>query len=301
MSRFDDATPPPGLEPLLDAEAQRRADARATEEFAIPSILLMERAGAEAARLIDRRFPGLDACVVVGGGNNGGDGMVVARHLAEAGRRVRVAVLADAPRRGDAGTMTQIAERIGIPIDSADDGLPSGGLLVDALLGTGARGAPRGDHAQVIARINDHPGPVVSLDVPSGVDAGTGAIEGVAVRATGTVTFGADKVGLRVAPGRLMAGRVEVVRIGIPSAVREAPSAWRGTAALARSIPPKDPGGEKYGAGAVLVVGGSTGMTGAPALAARAAFRAGGGLVVAAIPGRVQPLVASAVPEAMVV
>lgn len=302
VSRSDHAPALPGLEPLFDAEAQRRADARATDEYAIPSILLMERAGAEAAAAIARHHPMSDALVVVGAGNNGGDGMVVARYLVEAGWSVRIAVLTDAPREGDAGTMSAIAERLGIPIGPIEGVPPSGRtVVVDALLGTGARGAPRPPHARAIESINAAAGPVVSLDVPSGVDASTGRVAGVAVRADRTITFGADKVGLRVAPGRLLAGEVEVVRIGIPDAIQEAPRAWLGTAALLGAIPAKAPGGEKYAAGAVLVVGGSTGMSGAPALAARAVLRAGGGLVVVATPGRVQPLVAGAVPEAMVV
>mgnify|MGYP001812460327 CR=1 FL=1 len=284
----------------MDAGAQRRADTRATDEYGIPSMLLMERAGGEAARDIAEAYDDHDVLVVVGPGNNGGDGMVVARYLAEAGRAVRVAVLADAPRRGDAGVMSQIAERMGIPIAPLDEPWPGRGVVVDALLGTGARGAPREDVARAIEAINGHPGPVVSLDVPSGVDASTGVVEGLAVRADRTVTFGADKVGLRVAPGRTMAGHVEIVPIGIPDAVEEAPRALRATAAMVNGIPHKDAGGEKYGAGAVLVVGGSRGMTGAPALAARAVLRAGGGLVVVASPGRVQPLVAGTIPEAMV-
>lgn len=302
VSRSDHAPALPGLEPLFDADAQRRADARATAEYAIPSILLMERAGAEAAAAIVREHPQSDVLVVVGTGNNGGDGMVVARHLAEAGRSVRIAILSDAPREGDAGTMSAIAERIGVPVGPIEDATASEGtVVVDALLGTGARGAPRPPHDRAIGTVNAAPGPVVALDVPSGVDASTGRVAGVAVRADRTITFGADKVGLRVAPGRLMAGEVEIVPIGIPDAVREVPRAWLATAGLVDAIPAKSPGGEKYAAGAVLVVGGSTGMSGAPALAARAVLRAGGGLVVVAAPGRVQPLVAAVMPEAMVV
>lgn len=296
--------PVPGATPLLDAEALRQADGVATGRYGIPSVLLMERAGLETAREILARHPGARrAVVLVGPGNNGGDGMVVARHLSEAGWRVEI-LSADgrAPRTPDAHLMSNVAMALGLPLRPFDRGArpPEGAVVVDALLGTGARGAPREATAAMVEWAAGARGPVVALDVPTGVDADSGRVEGSAVRAALTVTFHGDVVGLRVAPGRAHAGEVVVADIGIPGAVTAAPAAWLAGAEAARAIPAKDPGGDKYRAGAVLVVAGAPGLTGAAQMSARAALRAGAGLVVAAVPAPVQPLVAMGAPEVMV-
>ncbi len=142
-------------------------------------------------------------------------------------------------------------------------------------------------------------GPVVSLDVPSGVDAGSGRVEGAAVRARMTVTYHGDMVGLRIAPGRGHAGRVVVADIGIPGAVALPPTAWLVGAGAVAAVPRKGEAGDKYAAGAVLVVAGSPGLTGAASLAARATLRAGAGLTVVAVPAEVQPAVAAHLLEVM--
>ena len=161
--------------------------------------------------------------------------------------------------------------------------------MVDALLGTGARGAPRGPVGAAVEWIGAHEGPVVALDVPSGVDADTGRCEGAAVRADLTVTFHGDMAGLHVEPGRAQAGRVVVVDIGTPSAVRLAPVAWLADRGVVAAVPPKGAAADKYASGSVLVVAGSPGLTGAACLAARATLRAGAGLTVVATPAAVQP------------
>ena len=306
MAVAQPSSPPPlpRCRPLFDAAAMRDADARATGVHAIPSIVLMERAGLAAAAAILGGWPRAGAAVIlVGTGNNGGDGMVVARHLLEAGWSVRVLAPGGAPpRTPDAATMTTIASTIGIRVEPFrdDEAHPPGAVAVDALLGTGASGPPRGEVAPAVAWLAAHPGPVVALDVPTGVEADTGRVPGEAVRADLTVTFHGDMPGLRVLPGRDRAGRVEVADIGIPRAVRLAPAAWLAGHAAAAAIPPKGSDSEKYGAGAVLVVGGATGLTGAPALAARATLRAGGGLTVVGAPAAVQPLIAGELLEVMV-
>ncbi|MCC6832137.1 MAG: NAD(P)H-hydrate dehydratase [Thermoleophilia bacterium] len=296
-------SPVPHCTPLFDAAATRDADARATADHGIPSLLLMERAGLETAAAARAAYPDARrAVVLVGAGNNGGDGMVVARHLAEAGWEVTVASPGgDGPSTPDAALMTTIAGGIGIPVTAFDAaaGRPAGAVLVDALLGPGTRGAPRGAVAAMVAWTAGWPGPVVAVDVPTGVDADTGAVAGDAVRADLTVTFHGDKVGLHVAPGRGRAGRVEVVDIAIPSAVASDPAAWLVHGGAATAIPPKDAAGEKYSAGAVLVVAGAPGMTGAGVLAALATLRAGAGLAVAAVPAAVQPLMAPLMLEVM--
>jgi len=215
---------------------------------------LMERAGRSVADLVLEHFPGRVA-VVCGGGNNGGDGRVCARMLREAGRDVTV--------------VEAFGELGGVDV------------IVDALLGIGLHDAPRQDLARVIERINASGVPVVSVDVPSGVNASTGEVPGVAVEATATVTFGAPKVGLAVAPGRFHAGRVHVAPIGLVPAAHEHSVV---TAQTLQLVPRKGRDSTKYRAGTVLVVGGSPGLTGAPMLTALGAFRADAGYVSVAVP-----------------
>lgn len=294
------APPVAGVEPLFRGDALARADRRATERHHLPSIVLMERAGVGAAELIRANFDVRAATVVCGAGNNGGDGYVVARHLADAGWDVQIATLRGmAPRTPDATTMAAAARSVGLRGRRLDAAMLRGRrVIVDALLGVGARGAPREPVADAIAAINRSSCPVVALDVPSGVDADTGVVASVAVRAKRTVTFHGDKVGLRVAPGREHSGVITVLDIGIPAPVRSRPSAWLLLAGSA-PVPTKRGDGDKYAAGAVLVVAGSPGMTGAGVLAARATLRSGGGLTVAAVPAGVQRIFAEQVVEVM--
>jgi ADP-dependent NAD(P)H-hydrate dehydratase / NAD(P)H-hydrate epimerase len=302
LARASVPAPLPDCTPLFDAAAMREADRRAGEDHAIPSILLMERAGLASAEAALGAFSGTGAAlVVVGAGNNGGDGMVVARHLAEAGWEVEVAAPGGRPpETPDGAAMAAIASSLGIGVGPLDTTRPAGArLVVDALLGTGARGAPRGEAAGAVEWIAGHDGPVLSLDVPSGVDAGSGRVEGAAVRARMTVTYHGDMVGLRVAPGCEHAGRVVVADIGIPGAVALPPTAWLVGAGAVAAVPRKGAAGDKYAAGAVLVVAGSPGLTGAASLAARATLRAGGGLTVVAVPAAVQPAVAAHLLEVM--
>jgi NAD(P)H-hydrate epimerase len=214
---------------------------------------LMQRAGASVAYEAMRVFPyARRFAVVCGGGSNGGDGRIAARILREAGRE---AVETDA-------------------VEGCD-------VVIDALFGTGFHGAPRPDAAAMIGRINAAGLPVVAVDVPSGVDASTGEVVGVAVNATLTVTFHASKVGLHVAPGRFHAGEVVVADIGlapIETAVR------RATPALLQHVPLRAARDSKFTAGVVLVVGGSPGTTAAPVLSAMAALRADAGYVTVAVP-----------------
>lgn len=292
----------PGCAPLFDAAAMRQADRRASADHAIPSILLMERAGMAAAREILSAWPAAGAAVVlVGPGNNGGDGMVVARHLSEAGWSVRaLAPGGRTPATPDAAVMTRIAASVGIEVEPlAGAGPAAPAVAVDALLGTGATGAPRGPLLAAVEWLGAHAGPVAALDVPSGVEADTGRVAGAAVRADLTVTFHGDKPGLRVEPGLGRAGRVVVADIGIPGRVRIDPAAWLAGPEVIAAIPAKATAGDKYASGSVLVVAAAPGMTGAAALASLSALRAGSGLVVAAVPAGVQPLVAAHLLEVM--
>ncbi len=259
----------------------------------------MERASLAAAEAIVTRF-GDDprALVVCGSGNNGGDGYAVARHLADAGWDVAIA----SPRGGspmtpDAMTMATIARSLGLRSRTFTPALlEPGRLVVDALLGIGGRGGPRGPIGSAIEAIERSGARVVALDVPSGVDADTGEVAGVATHAALTVTFHGDKPGLHIEPGRARCGEVVVGDIGVPVAATSTPAAWLAGSA-AGLVTPKASHSDKYAAGAVLVVAGSPGMTGAGVLCARATLRAGAGLTVAAVPQTVQPMFAAATLE----
>ncbi len=247
------------LEPLYTAAEMRAAEER-YPGYPDTADELMERAGAAVALEAMRAFPRARSFgVVCGGGANGGDGRIAARVISEAGR---VAEVTDEPEGYD--------------------------VVVDALFGTGFRGAPRVEAARLIERINACGAPVVAVDLPSGVNATTGEVEGAAVQAALTVTFHGRKVGLAVAPGRFHAGRVVVSEIGLDAAETRA---RRATDALLRTVPRRAPHDSKYTAGTVLVVGGSPGMTGAVVLTATAALRADAGYVTLAVPRESLPVV----------
>ena len=287
------------LDPLFEADEMRAADSHAIEDAGVPSLDLMERAGAGLARVTAAAARPGPVRGVVGKGNNGGDGLVVARLLREDGREVDVLALSDPGElRGDAGAnLERLPGEPPGPFSPA--ALGGSGCVVDAMLGTGFSGVPREPVAGAITAINKEDAPVVACDVPSGVDASTGEIEGEAVQADVTATFHGSKVGLHVAPGTFHAGRVEVIEIGIP---RSAPSASRagliGERVLAL-FPRRRREGNKFESGTVVVAGGAAGLTGAPAMAAMAAQRAGAGYVQVAVPKPAEPSLDLRLLEAM--
>ena len=247
------------FDPLYTAAEMRAAEERYPRyPDSVPE--LMERAGAVVAREAMLAFPAARrfACVC-GGGSNGGDGRVAARVLREAGH--------------DADETTDI--------EGYD-------VVIDALFGTGFRGEPRPDAAELIRRINAAGPPVVSVDLPSGVDASTGETAGAAVEADMTITFHAQKVGLVVAPGRFHAGAVVVADIGLDDVGTEN---RRATPAILDLVPRRSARDTKYSAGSVLVVGGQRGMTGAACLTALAALRADAGYVTLAVPEASLPVI----------
>jgi NAD(P)H-hydrate epimerase len=293
----------------------RRVDQRAIRELGIPGATLMENAGRGAAvciqaALADLGLPrrGVRVAVVCGKGGNGGDGFVVARWLKRAGHRVEVFLLAAPDElRGDPALKLREMQRRGLRARVVEDpdvlarALPAAQLVVDAMLGTGARGEPSALIAGAIEHVNASGRPVVALDVPSGLSADGAPPEGPVVRATLTPTFAGLKRGLVGGSGVTLAGRVVVVDIGVPRAAIE-----RGVATfvleradVARHFPPRPRDNHKGSYGHLLVVAGSVGKTGAAALAARAAMRAGAGLVTVATAASAQPVVAALLLEAM--
>ena len=266
----------------------RAVDGWAIDEAGVPSLDLMERAGVGLARLTAAVSGPGPVRVVVGKGNNGGDGLVAARLLRAEGREVEVlAVAALDELRGDAHVnLERLPGPAPEPFDAAR--LADSGVIVDSLLGTGFEGSPREPVASAIAAINAAQAPAVACDVPSGVNANSGEIEGEAVRAVVTGTFHGPKLGLYVFPGKDHAGAVETVDIGIP---RGAPGAGRAGLITDRVIdlfPRRERSGSKFTSGVVVVAGGSVGLTGAPSLAARSAARAGAGYVQVAVPASAQ-------------
>jgi ADP-dependent NAD(P)H-hydrate dehydratase / NAD(P)H-hydrate epimerase len=278
-------------EPLYTAEEMRAAE----QAHDGPMLELMERAGLAVAEAVRRRHPDAAAVSVwCGTGSNGGDGLVAARHLHEAGCTVEVRLLGrDEKVRGDAGENLRRAREAGVAF--SEHGL-NGEVVVDALFGTGFAGRPRNEAARVIEELNGLGVPVLAVDVPSGVDASTGEVAGPAVEAGATVTFHGRKVGLAVAPGRFHAGEVEVAEIGLqPSRTRHS----RVFPEILELVPRRGAKDNKYTAGSVLVVGGSAGKTGAPCLSAEAAMRAGAGIVTACVPASLNLVFEQRLLEAM--
>lgn len=278
---------PDWLAPLPDAEQQRATDQWAIDTRSIPGADLMERAGTGLTELVCQQVPDGLVVVVCGKGNNGGDGLVVARQLRARGRETEVLLLADPDEyRGDAAA--NLKRLPGPPPRAFTAAALSGAEgVVDAILGTGFTGEPREPAAGAIGAVNAAAGAgalVIACDVPSGVDASTGQASQTAVRAVATGTFHAGKPGLWINPGKGLAGDVTVIDIGIPAGTPVAPSAGLIGARVLGSVPRRDRASTKFAAGNVLVCGGSLGLTGAPCLACEAAMRAGAGYVTALVP-----------------
>ncbi|MGE5599249.1 MAG: NAD(P)H-hydrate dehydratase, partial [Bacteroidota bacterium] len=270
-------------------------DRRAQREYGLAGLILMENAGREVAAQVRARFgPAARAAVICGPGNNGGDGLVAARHLHLAGHRVSCLLAADDEAfRGDALTNLRIARALGLPLhrpaDGGEDGLARAladyDVVIDALFGTGFRGVPRPPADGIIAAVNAAGRPVAAVDIPSGVEADTGAVHGAAVRAAVTVTFALPKLGCLLHPGADHAGELVVAPISLPLALADGIERHLTERAEVGAWLPKRPRDAHKGLnGRVLIVGGSPGLTGAPFLAARGALRAGAGLVTALIP-----------------
>jgi hydroxyethylthiazole kinase-like uncharacterized protein yjeF len=281
----------PWLEPLYTADQMRALDSWAIEQRGIPSLELMEKAGAGVVATIAALEPTAVVRIVCGKGNNGGDGLVAARHLGEHGIAAEALLLWEpeelSPDARENHERLLAAGGVARRVDaSALAGeLEDSGAVVDALLGTGFSGAPRAPLDAAIEAINAAGVPVVAVDVPSGVDASSGEVEGVCVKATVTVTFHASKLGLWVMPGKHYCGQVEVIDIGIPPGGPE--ESYDGgliRAPVLDLIPPRAIDSTKFSSGSVLVVGGSTGLTGAVCMTCEAAMRAGAGWVRAAVP-----------------
>ncbi len=304
---------------IVTAAQMQALDRLAITQARIPSLALMERAGAAVVAAMEETFgplAGKSVAVVCGKGHNGGDGFVVARLLRRNRVRVRVLLLhRTTDLAGDARTMcrrfanTAAATALQVCPSShhLEKVLTSSDLIVDALLGTGLSAPVRGPYLEAIETINlaAHPSrPVIAVDLPSGIHADTGAVLGAAVRATVTVTFALPKLGLYVGAGIDHAGTVRIADIGIPQSYAdriESRISLIGSSAVLDHVPRRIPSSHKGAYGHAGIIAGSVGKTGAAALAAQAALRVGAGLVTVATPASVNDTLEAKLLEAMTI
>ncbi len=300
---------------ILTGEQMRRADRHAIETLGIASVLLMESAGRGIAEAILRDHPEArqrGVAILCGKGNNGGDGLVVARHLARAGVRPQIVLLGRASDLGgDVAVNHRAAIASGLGVEEAFDGASWArtastalrqAIVVDALLGTGTRGAARGLLAEVIEQVNSRAGTTLAVDLPSGIDADSIDVSGPAIRATRTYTLCRPKLPLVAGPASSYCGVWSVIAIGIPDASVAAAGPemeWLEARDVRGALPARRPDSHKGTYGHLLALAGSRGKSGAAVLVARAALRTGVGLVTVASPASAQPEVAVQQAEVM--
>jgi NAD(P)H-hydrate epimerase len=299
---------------IVTATQMQALDRRTITEARVPSLTLMERAGSGTADFIEKHFgplAGKPITIVCGKGNNGGDGLVVARLLRQRRALVTVVLLAPPPELSrDAKVMYRRWLRVGgtsasKSFKSSDDArvlFRNSALILDALLGTGLSTPITGAYRQAIRLMNEAARPIVAVDMPSGIHADDGALLGEAVRATATVTFGLPKLGLYMGAGIDHAGLIHVVDIGIPAVyVNEIENRTQLITKdmVKAALPRRSASSHKGTYGHAGILAGSTGKTGAAALAAKAALRTGAGLVTVGVPASVNDVLEAKLLEAM--
>jgi NAD(P)H-hydrate epimerase len=302
--------------PIATAEQMRALDHRTITEARVPSVVLMERAGAGVVTHLESRYgplTGKSVVILCGKGNNGGDGLAIGRLLRRKKARAHIVLLSsplDLSR--DAKTMYQRFQRAAgqsaitrfTDAEAIQRRLTAGDVVVDAILGTGLSTPVTGLYRDAIDAINAAGRPTVAVDLPSGLHADTGMVMGAAVRADLTVTFGLPKVGLYIGSGIDCAGIVRLVDIGIPASFVGAVGSrlmLLTEAAVRTTIPPRRASSHKGTYGHVGIIAGSIGKTGAAAMAALAALRIGTGLVTVAVPSGVNDILEAKLLEAMTV
>lgn len=297
---------------VLTTEAMAEVDRRAVEELGVPGAVLMENAALGVVEGIGDEAPeASSAALYCGPGNNGGDGLAVARHLAIRGWRVEIFLFAPSPPSGDAGMQLDVVRRMGLPLHELDGpesvraALAAGrdaGVIVDALFGTGLSRPLAGDLADLVEGLSALPVPKVAVDVPSGLMGSRWEVPGPCLGADLTVTFGAPKVAHVLLPSAAACGRLAVADLGVPRSLLDAAEGdlelltARETALLLGS---RAATAHKGTFGHLLVAAGSTGKSGAAVLACRGAVRCGAGLVTAAVPASILPQVAAGSVESM--
>ncbi len=291
------------------AERMRLADKAATEYGGVPGIVLMENAGLACVRELEKLgVSGKRVAVFCGKGNNGGDGFVIARHLLNMGVDCEIFLVSGNNFSGDALINYEILEKMGTKFSHIDEDedlkykILSFDIVVDAIFGTGISGEITGVPKTVIEAINEYARFVLSVDIPSGVNADNGSIAGVAVKADMTVTFAAYKLGMLAFPGADCCGKIKLSDISIPEYILEDINTNIIDEAFAKSLMPRRcDNSHKGDYGKLLIIGGSKGMTGAPAMAAEAAIKCGCGLVSVAIPESLNAIMEVKLTEAMTI
>ncbi len=297
---------------LVTAQQMKELDSKATSQYGIPSILLMENAGRSVAEVADTMLDDAEGAIVTiiaGPGNNGGDGFVAARHLHNMGAKVAIAYYGEEiGGQGDAAINRDIAQKMKLDIiqnPSKDDLLSllsKSDLVIDALLGTGIKGNVRPTQSEIISIINECCSPVLSVDIPSGIDADTGNICGNSVMADVTITFALPKIGLVNYPGAMFVGELMVADIGIPKELllKSGSNCFIVNKEIVGfALPERLPDAHKGCYGKVAIVAGSVGLTGAAVLAAEGALRMGAGLVTVACPESLNDILEAKLTEQM--
>ena len=301
---------------VLNTQQMREADRQTIDDVGIPSVVLMENAGRQAVAAMEAAFDSLASSkvgVLCGRGNNGGDGFVVARTLAQRGIEAAVYLLGSvADVRGDARTNLEILGRVGLTVVEITNAqewelhfseVSECDLIVDAIVGTGFHGPLTGLLETVVADVNGLGVPVVAIDLPTGVSADSHEIEGEAIEASMTVTLAAPKLPLILPPADAYGGDLVIADIGIPgSVIDELDGPWLELLTRERMrelVPARAADSHKGDFGRVLIVAGSVGRTGAAHLAAIGALRSGAGLVTIAAPRSCVPILAAMAPEYM--
>jgi ADP-dependent NAD(P)H-hydrate dehydratase / NAD(P)H-hydrate epimerase len=300
---------------VATAELMRKLDQRAISEFGIPGMVLMENAARGIINTLFRSFPDLLTSrigVLAGRGNNGGDGLAVARYLANRGISCRVFLFAAHEEiKGDASANLGILKRMGVAVqevlnleewEGQKALVGSSDLLLDGIFGTGLKGPVEGFFREIIESVNSLKKPVVAIDIPSGLDADSGQVLGACIQARITVTFGLAKRGLLVQPGVQAAGRVVIVDISLPALAVDGEKIQDYLiegADFSPYLPPRKPEAHKGQFGHLFILAGSPGKTGAAALVSQAALRVGTGLITLGVPESLNSILEEKVTEVM--
>lgn len=287
---------------VLDSNKMKKVDTCTIEEIGIPSMVLMEKAAMSVAAVIIQRQQKSDRILAVCGmGNNGGDGVAVARMLKEQGYQVTVTLLGDKTRMSE--QMKQqlgIAENLGV--DIINNGNPvEYNVIIDAVFGIGLSKPVVGKFAEMIGRINDSENTVYAVDIPSGISADNGHVMNIAVKADATITFGYSKIGLLLYPGCEYAGDITVADIGFPKLALSSvkPDTFIYDETDFQKLPVRKNYSNKGTYGRVLVIAGSKNMSGACILSAKAAYRSGAGLVKVLTVEENRTIIQTSLPEAL--
>ena len=294
---------------LITGSQMASIDRRAIDS-GVPSIELMEAAGQGVTQVVENLLgerQNRHIVILCGKGNNGGDGFVIARQAAQSGATVQIFTATSASEiTGDAKTnLDRLPPDIVQPVDriaTVQNALNNADIAVDALLGTGIQGPPRSIYAELIDALARAKCPIVAVDIPSGLNADTGQIEGPCATATCTVTFALPRIGHFFYPGRAQCGKLHLIDIGIPpSAIEnEGISTYLiDNRRCARLLPHREPDAHKGNCGRVYILAGSVGLTGAAALSANAALKGGAGLVTLGVPKSLNDILETKVTEAM--